>query len=125
MHEPVGRVQFKDFEKFTSAYLFQIAQEKSCGYLLIIYLKKSQEKLAICEFLWSLTIQNAWFVSSFCSELTLLHCFKAKNCTALNQSEWINFFMYIIIGWKVLMIKKDRIKPFECTLLKVDFQVSI
>ena len=28
------------FEKFTSAYLFQIAQEKSCDYLLIIYMKK-------------------------------------------------------------------------------------
>ena len=26
--------------KFTSAYLFQIAQEKSCDYLLIIYMKK-------------------------------------------------------------------------------------
>ena len=25
------------FEKFTSAYLFQIAREKSCDYLLIIY----------------------------------------------------------------------------------------
>ena len=30
------------FEKFTSAYLFQIAQEKSCDYLLIIYMKKSR-----------------------------------------------------------------------------------
>ena len=28
------------FEKFTSAHLFQIAQEKSCDYLLIIYMKK-------------------------------------------------------------------------------------
>ena len=35
MHEPVGRVQFGVFEKFTTAYLFQIAQEKSCDYLLI------------------------------------------------------------------------------------------
>ena len=26
---------------------------------------------AICEFLWSLTNQNAWFVTSFCTELTL------------------------------------------------------
>ena len=26
------------FEKFASAYLFQIAQEKSCDYLLIIYM---------------------------------------------------------------------------------------
>ena len=36
---PIGRVQFGFFEKFTSAYLFQIAQEKSCDYLLIIYIK--------------------------------------------------------------------------------------
>ena len=33
-------MQFGDFEKFTSAYLFQIVQEKSCDYLLIIYMKK-------------------------------------------------------------------------------------
>ena len=33
-------MQFGIFEKFTSAYLFQIAQEKSCEYLLIIYMKK-------------------------------------------------------------------------------------
>ena len=39
MHEPIGRVHFVDFEKFTSAYLFQIAREKSCDYLLIIYAK--------------------------------------------------------------------------------------
>ena len=28
LHEPVGRVQFAVFEKFTSAYLFQIAREE-------------------------------------------------------------------------------------------------
>ena len=32
--------KFGVFEKFTSAYLFQIAQEKSCDYLLIIYMEK-------------------------------------------------------------------------------------
>ena len=32
--------QFGVFEKFTSAYLFQIAQEKSCDYLLVIYMEK-------------------------------------------------------------------------------------
>ena len=41
--EAIGWVQFEVFEKFTSAYLFQIAQEKSCDYLLIIYMKKSQD----------------------------------------------------------------------------------
>ena len=37
---PVGRVQFVVFEKFTSADLSQIAQEKSCDYLLIIHIQK-------------------------------------------------------------------------------------
>ena len=99
MHEPVGQVQFGVFEKFTSAYLFQIAQEKSCDYLLIIYIKNfemvKQKKhtcitqsgknyaincailgvrliwkwkiwFVICEFLWSLTNQNACFCFFFC-----------------------------------------------------------
>ena len=34
--------------------------------------------LAICEFLWSLTNQNAWFVTSFCTELTLSELFLQK-----------------------------------------------
>jgi len=37
-------VQFELFEKFTCAYLFQIAQEKSCHYLLIIDTKKFGEE---------------------------------------------------------------------------------
>ena len=37
MHEPVGRVQFIVFQKFMSAYVFQIAQEKSFDYLLITH----------------------------------------------------------------------------------------
>ena len=40
MHQPIGQLQFGVFEKFTSPYLFQIAREKSCDYLLIIYMKK-------------------------------------------------------------------------------------
>ena len=35
LHEPEGRVQFVVFEKFTSAYLFQTAREKSLDYLLL------------------------------------------------------------------------------------------
>ena len=53
--------------------------------------------LAISKFLWSLTNQNAWFVSFFCTELTLFCTVFEKNCTALNQSKCRNFFMYIII----------------------------
>ena len=40
LHEPVGRVQLVVFEKFSSAYLLQIAREKSCDYVVIIYMKK-------------------------------------------------------------------------------------
>ena len=43
MHEPVGREQFGVFEKFTRAYLLQIGQEKSCDYLLIVYMKKFRD----------------------------------------------------------------------------------
>ena len=40
LHEPIGQVQFVVFEKFTSAYLSQIARDKSCDYLLTIFMKK-------------------------------------------------------------------------------------
>ena len=39
VHEPMGRVHFLVVQNFTSVYLFQIAREKSCDYLLIIYTK--------------------------------------------------------------------------------------
>ena len=42
--EPVGRVQIGVFEKFTSACLAQIAQEKSCDYLLIIYMENFRDR---------------------------------------------------------------------------------
>ena len=53
--------------------------------------------LAICELLCSLTNQKACFITFFAlnylfSALAVLR----KNCTALNQSESSNFFMYII-----------------------------
>ena len=32
----------------------------------------------------------------FCTELSLFCTVFEKNCTALNQSKWRNFFMYII-----------------------------
>ena len=36
-----NKLQFVVFKKkLTSAYLFQIAREKSCDYVLIIYMKK-------------------------------------------------------------------------------------
>ena len=71
---------------------------------------KQKIRLAICKFLWSLTNQNAWFVSSFCTELTLFCTVFEKNCTALNQSNWRNFFMYIISFRKLSATNKEKIK---------------
>ena len=48
LHEPVRRVQLGVFKKPTSAYLFQIAREKSCDYLLIIDTKISDKQLPVC-----------------------------------------------------------------------------
>ena len=64
--------------------------------------------LAICKFLWSFTNQNAWFVSSFCTELTLFCTAFEKNCAALNQSKWRNFFKYIINDTNILLIWRSR-----------------
>ena len=66
-------------------------------------MSKARIWLAICEFLWLLTNQNVWFVTFFCTELTLscteltLFCTELpENCIYLNQSELRNFSMYII-----------------------------
>ena len=79
--------------------------------------------LAICKFLWSLTNQNAWFVSSFCIELTLFCTVLKKNCTALNQSEWRNF-LYLLnclphdaaISWDLFSVFLWVI--FSCNFLR-------
>ena len=85
--------------------------------------------LAICEFLWSLTNQNAWFVSSFCTEFeTLFYTVKKINCTALNQSEWRNFFMYIIsmlIVWSWVKFSETRnAKILYLLMLSVDHKFN-
>ena len=81
MHEPVGQVQFGVFEKFTSAYSFQIAWDKSCDYLLITYVQKFQatswhfvfilpsrvNTLCIQESDWSKHLSSClYFVACFC-----------------------------------------------------------
>ena len=44
LHEPVGEYNLWSLKKCTSAYLFQIAREKSCDYLLIIFMKKLRDR---------------------------------------------------------------------------------
>ena len=69
MHEPVGRVQFVVFEKFTSAYLFQISREKSFDYFLIIYMGQFLSRFSTLRDKWSVTLlqlywKKIWHVNS-------------------------------------------------------------
>ena len=65
LHDPVGRVQFG---VFTSAYLFQIAWEKSCDYLFIKYVQNFQT--------------NSWqFVFILPYEVNMLHLL-------VQESDW-------------------------------------
>ena len=61
MHESVGRVQFVVFAKFISAYLFQIAREKSCDYLLITYTWQFLSRFTIWRDKW-----NSFTISKSC-----------------------------------------------------------
>ena len=79
-------MQFGVFEKFTHAYLFQIAQEKSYDYLLIIYVQKFQTNswqfvfilpygvntLRLQESGWSKHLFSClYFVAYFCFSIIL------------------------------------------------------
>ena len=64
--------------------------------------------LAICKFLWSLTNQNVWFVSSFWTELTLFCTVLKKTALLLtNQNGEINLYNTIVCNlyWGVLLVK--------------------
>jgi len=51
---------------------------------------------AICEFRWSLTNQNAWFVTSFCTEFTLF-CTVKKKAALLLSNQNGEFFSCILL----------------------------
>ena len=53
--------------------------------------------LAICEFLWSLNNQNAWFVTSFYTELTLFCTVKKKTALPLTNQNG-KMFSRILLG---------------------------
>ena len=69
---------------------------KNCAIQGVRLIWKQKIWLVICEFLWSLTNQNAWFVSSFCTELTLF-------CTVFKKTE--------------LLLTNQNGEIFSCMLL--------
>ena len=83
------QVQFVVFKKFTSAYYTKL-QEKSCYYLLIIYIKRCLRNSRKTKF-WEhpCIICNLHFCYNF---EFVFH----ENALVFSQSEVHNFFWYII-----------------------------
>ena len=124
-HESEGRVQFEEFEKPTSACLFQNQHEKLTYYLVIIYMTKlcrTEPRICVtCKIIYSLNCQyyinkeqssvrttevkqsknyknyTVTCISFSCTVIYyFLHCITLHR-TLLDQSEYSNFVMHIII----------------------------
>ena len=81
-------MQFGVFEKFTSAYLFQIARQKSCDYLLIIYVQKFQTNSCPSSCIFVTVFQGtcqSFLISTFYTDFVFLHSknFKFLHCLGL------------------------------------------
>ena len=94
-------------EKFTSAYLFQIAQEKSCNYLLIIYMKKFRLILLNGRNAKDL-IGHLW-VSLIIDQSECLVCFLLLH--------WINSFLYCFKKTALLLTNQNG-EIFSCIILR-------
>ena len=70
---------------------------------------KQKNWLAICEFLWSLTNQNAWFVSFFffCTELTLFCTVQKKKPALLLTNQNGEIFSCILLDQKQVQVRQN------------------
>ena len=89
LHEPVGRVQFVVFEKFASAYLFQIALEKSFDYLLIIYKWQFLSRFRILRYKWRQPATSTLLDRNLTCEFKRKNQFTlSKSCMKTEQFLW-------------------------------------
>ena len=70
--------------------------------------------LAICEFLWSLTNQNAWFVTSFCTCQSFLISTLCTNFVFLHSK---NFKFLHCLGLIDMLPANQNGEFFSCILL--------
>ena len=102
MHEPVGRVHFVVFEKSTSAYLFQIAREKSCDYLYKLHSVNIQDDKS---WAFSETVQNISKITYTASRFSLLTSAKFQRTLIVTLQHKIYYEIYYeILLWKFIRI---------------------
>ena len=81
MHSPYGLMQFVVFEKFTSAYLSQIAREKSFDYFLVICKKQFLSRFSTLRDKWSVKLLQLYWKKKIDMNLS-----KRKNLFTLSKS---------------------------------------
>jgi len=77
--------------------------------------------LAICEFLWSLTNQNAWFVTSFCTCQSFLISTFCTNFVFLHSK---NFKFLHCLGLIALLSANQNREIFSCILLILKLELT-
>ena len=92
MHEPVGRVQFVVFEKFTSADLSQIAREKSCDYLLIIHIQKF-----LCKWMTNKTCSVTYLSESLLKHYGVARLCKSRYCHGILKLPFMHYQVLLLI----------------------------
>ena len=91
----MGQAQFVVFDILTSAYYLKL-QEKSCYYLLLMYVKKRHRGKKD-------EILKAYTLLVICTGVTILHSSRynfalvLQDALVFSQSKASNFFMYIIV----------------------------
>ena len=76
-------------------------------------------RLAPSEFLCLLANQNVTFVTLFCTKLPFFCTVLPKNCISLSQSQWRNFFMYIINMGIQEGVFQNKVTPSLISIYKV------
>ena len=110
LHVPVGRVQFVVFEKFTSAYLFQIVREKSFDYLLIIYKWQFLSRFSILRDKWRQQARSTLLDENLTCEFKRENSFTlSKSCMKTKQFLFtVKSSLYLQLNWKNFTTKQRK-----------------
>ena len=102
MHQPVGRMQFEVFEKFTSAFVHQIPVEVMLLNINNLHVKASHKVKTDKKF-WRRVV----FV--ICTRDASLHSRYMKNALVFSQSEARNYFIYTRNGIITVCVVKSQV----------------
>ena len=103
-------MQFVVFEKFTSAYLFQIAREKSFDYLLIIYKWQFLSRFSILRDKWRQQATSTLLDENLTCEFKRENSFTlSKSCMKTKQFLFtVKSSLYSQLNWRIWPQSKGK-----------------